>query len=207
MRIIIFGATGSVGKQIVNQAIEQGHRVTAFGRDATKLTENRHQLLFVQGNILDPEAVERAIEGHDAVLCAIGAGRKGGVRAEGTRNIIAAMEKTGVKRLICQSTLGVGDSQENINAFWKYIMFGFLIRPAFLDHVAQEEHVKQSTLDWTIVRPGAFIDGVRTGNYRHGFPSTDKTTQLKISRTDVADFMLKQLLGDTYLFKTPGLSY
>jgi len=207
MKIIIFGATGSVGKQIVNQALEQGHRVTAFGRDATKLTENRHQLLFVQGNILDPEAVEKAIEGHDAVLCAIGAGRKGGVRAEGTRNIIAAMEKTGVKRLICQSTLGVGDSQTNINAFWKYIMFGFLIRPAFLDHVAQEQHVMQSNLDWTIVRPGAFIDGVRTGNYRHGFSPTDKTTQLKISRTDVADFMLKQLLGDTYLFKTPGLSY
>ena len=66
---------------------------------------------------------------------------------------------------------------------------------------------EQSRLDWTIVRPGAFTDGERTGQYRHGFPGTDNTTKLKISRADVADFMLKQLVDDTYLHKTPGLSY
>lgn len=86
-------------------------------------------------------------------------------------------------------------------------MFGFLLRQAYADHVKQENYIKQSHLDWTIVRPGAFIDGNRTNNYRHGFPGTDKTTKLKISRTDVADFMLKQLTDDLYLHKTPGLSY
>ena len=156
---------------------------------------------------MDPATVERAVSGHDAVLCSLGAGLKGKVRSEGTRNIIRAMENAGVRRLICQSTLGVGDSRGNLNAYWKTIMFGLLLRRAYADHVSQETYVMQSCLDWIIVRPAAFTDGNRTGEYRHGFPGTDKTTTLKISRADVADFMLKQLVDDTYLHKTPGLSY
>ena len=86
-------------------------------------------------------------------------------------------------------------------------MFGTFLRSMYADHGRQESYVKQSGLDWTIVRPGSFTDGERTGHYRHGFPSTDKTTTLKISRADVADFMLKQVPDETYLHKTPGLSY
>ena len=86
-------------------------------------------------------------------------------------------------------------------------MFGFLLRQPFADHQKQEAYVKQSHLDWTIVRPGAFVEGERTGNYRHGFPGNDKTSQLKISRADVADFILKQLGDDFYLHQTPALSY
>ncbi len=207
MKLLIFGSTGSVGRHVVNQALEQGHAVTAFTRDAAKVDIKHDNLEIVQGDVMDPEAVEKAVSGHDVVLCSLGAGRKGGVRAEGTRNIINAMAKAGVRRLICQSTLGVGDSRGNLNALWKYVMFGLLLRPAYADHVSQESYVRQSCLDWTIVRPGAFTDGERTGQYRHGFPGTDKTITLKISRADVADFMLKQLTDDTYLHKTPGLSY
>jgi putative NADH-flavin reductase len=86
-------------------------------------------------------------------------------------------------------------------------MFGSLLREVFADHERQENEVKQSHLDWTIVRPGAFIDGKHTGNYRHGFPGNDKTIKLKISRADVADFLLKQLVDDSYLYKTPSVSY
>lgn len=207
MKLLIFGSTGSVGRQVVNQALEQGHAVTAFARDATKLGIGHNNLQFAEGDVMDPASVETAVQGHDAVLCSLGAGRKGSVRAEGTRNIISAMEKAGVRRFICQSTLGVGDSRGNLNVLWKYIMFGLLLRPAYADHVSQENYVTQSHLDWTIVRPAAFTDGEYTGQYRHGFPGTDKTTKLEISRADVADFMLKQLLDDTYLHKTPGLSY
>jgi hypothetical protein len=117
------------------------------------------------------------------------------------------MEKAGIRRFICQTTLGVGDSQDNLNFFWKRIMFGIILREAFADHVNQENYIKQSRLDWTIVRPAAFTDGKRTGVYRHGFTASDKALTLKISRADVADFMLKQLADDTYLHKTPGLSY
>jgi putative NADH-flavin reductase len=86
-------------------------------------------------------------------------------------------------------------------------MFGFLLRQVFADHVIQENYVKQSSLNWTIVRPSAFTDGNRTGNYQHGFSGNDKMTKPKISRADVADFMLKQLTDNSYLYKTPGVSY
>jgi len=207
MKLLIFGSTGSIGRLLIKQALEQGHTVTAFTRDATKVDIKHNNLQVTRGDVMDPASVERAIQGHEVVLCSLGAGRKGAVRSEGTRNIISVMEKVGVRRLICQSTLGVGDSRGNLNVFWKYIVFGLLLRPAYADHVCQENYVRQSRLDWTIVRPAAFTDGERTGQYRHGFPGTDKTTKLKISRADVADFMLKQLTDDTYLHKTPGLSY
>ncbi len=176
-------------------------------RDPARVDIKHANLEVIQGDVLGPASVKKAVQGHDAVLCSLGAGRKGAVRSEGTRNIIHAMDKAGVRRFICQSTLGVGDSRGNLNVFWKYIMFGLLLRPMYADHVRQENYVRQSRLDWTIVRPGAFSDGEHTGQYRHGFPGTDKTTKLKISRADVADFMLKQLIDDTYLHKTPGLSY
>jgi len=207
MKLLIFGSTGSVGRQLVKQALEHGHTVTAFARDPSKLGVKHDNLKVVQGDVMDCPSVEKAVQGQDVVLCSLGAGAKGTVRSEGTRNIIRAMEKAGVRRFVCQSTLGVGDSWGNLNFLWKYIMFRGLLRQAYADHVSQEDFVKQSDLDWTIVRPAAFTDGNRTGEYRHGFPGTDKTTKLKISRPDVADFMLKQLTDDTYLHKTPGLSY
>lgn len=153
--------------------------------------------------------MEKAVQGQDAMLCVLGSGgkRKGTIRSEGTRQIIHAMEKAGIRRFICQTTLGAGDSWGNLNFFWKYIMFGTLLRDVFADHERQESYVKQSRLNWTIVRPGAFVDGNRTGNYRHGFPGTDKTSKLKISRANVADFILKQLADDSYLHKTPSVSY
>ena len=207
MKLLIFGATGSIGRHVVKQALEQGHTVTAFTRDAAKVDIKHDNLQVAEGDVLDAAAVEKVVPGHDVVLCALGAGRKGGVRAPGTRNIIGAMDKAGVRRLVCESTLGVGDSRGNLNALWKYVMFGLLLRPAYADHVDQERHVTESRLDWTIVRPGAFTDGPHTGEYQHGFPGTDKTTMLKISRADVADFMLRQLTDETYLHKTPALSY
>jgi putative NADH-flavin reductase len=207
MKLLIFGSTGSIGRPLVEQALEQEHLVTAFARNPAKLDIQHTNLKVVQGDVLNAAAVEQAVQGQDAVLCVIGSGRKGTIRSEGTRQIIQAMEKMGVRRLICQTTLGAGESWENLNFFWKYIMFGALLREAFADHERQENEVQQSHLDWTIVRPGAFVEGDRTGRYQHGFPSTDKTTKLKISRADVADFLLQQLTSDLYLYKTPGLSY
>lgn len=207
MKLIIFGSTGSIGRQLVRQGLEQGHLVTAFTRDPSKLDIRHDNLKGVRGDAMDLPSVEKAVQGQDAVLCSLGAGAKGTVRARGTKNIIRAMEKAGVRRFVCQSSLGVGDSWGNLNLFWKYVMFRGFLRQAYADHVSQEDHVRQSDLDWTIVRPAAFTDGNLTGEYRHGFSGNDKTTKLKISRDDVADFMLKQLTHEEYLRKTPGLSY
>ena len=144
MKLVIFGSTGSIGRQLVKQALEQGHMVTAFARDATKVDIKHNNLRVAQGDVMDPESVERAIQGHDVVLCSLGAGlKRTSVRSEGTRNIINAMEKADVRRFICQSTLGAGDSRGNLNFWWKYIMFGVLLRPMHADHERQENYVQQ----------------------------------------------------------------
>ena len=207
MKLIIFGATGTVGRHLVDQALSQGHQVTAFSRKPSALKLDHQNLTRRAGNVLDPAAVADAVEGHDTVLIALGDGRKGTVRSTGTKHIIEAMKRHGVHRLVCQSTLGAGDSRPVLNFFWKRIMFGLLLREAYADHQAQEALVQQSGLDWIIVRPGAFTDGPASNVYKHGFPPTEKNLKLKISRAGVASFMLRQLTDNTYLHQSPGLSY
>jgi putative NADH-flavin reductase len=209
MKLVIFGATGTVGRQVVEQALEQGHTVTAFARNLAKLDIQHPQLGFAQGDVMDASAVEQVIRGQDAVVCVLGAGKqlKSTIRSEGTRQIIQAMEKVGMRRLICLSTLGTGDSWGNLDFYWKYVMFGFILRQVFADHERQEALVRNSNLDWTLVRPGALTDGPRTGEYRHSFPSRDRAITLQISRADVADFILKQLSDQSSLYQAASLSY
>lgn len=206
MKLIVFGATGSVGRLVVDQALEQGHEVTAFTRDPAKVGRRHERLSVAGGDVTGVGRVTDAVAGHDAVIVALGAGRKGGVRGPGTKSVIEAMRAAGVRRIIVQSTIGAGDSRTNLNFFWKRIMFGMLLRPAYADHQAQERIVMSSDVDWTIIRPGSFTEGPRTGEYRRGFGPAEKS-QLKISRSDVADFVLEQLDDHTFLRKTPAISY
>jgi putative NADH-flavin reductase len=209
MKLLVFGSTGGTGRELVKQALAQDQEVTAYARSPDKLGDLTHpSLQVVRGDVLDPAAVEKAVPGHDAVLCAIGAGAgQSTLRENGTRNIVQGMEKAGVQRLLCQSSMGVGDSRANLGFLTRYVIVPVFLRHAFADHERQEAVVKESTLDWTIVRPPHLKDGPRTGTYRHGFPTTDTAIQGKISRADVADFMLKQLTDSTYLHRTPGVSY
>jgi putative NADH-flavin reductase len=209
MKLLIFGATGGTGRELLKQALHQGHHVVAFARNPAKIREFQNaNLQVVRGDVLDSAAVEVAVAGQEAVISTLGAGAKRStLREDGTRNIVKAMEKTGVRRLICQSSLGVGDSRANLPFFTKHIIVSVFLRHAFADHERQEAVVKQSSLDWTIVRPPHLKDGPRTGVYRHGFPITDRQIKGRISRADVADFMLKQLTDDLYLHQTPGVSY
>ncbi|MBF6085680.1 SDR family oxidoreductase [Nocardia cyriacigeorgica] len=206
MRIAIFGATGTLGRHVLERALRQGHEVTILTRDASRVASTHDNLRVLEGEVLDPAAVDGAVAGQEAVLICLGNGRKGVVRAEGTRTVIEAMRRNGVKRLICQSTLGVGDSRDNLNFLWKYVLFGLVLRPAYNDHVRQEEHVRASDLDWTIVRPSAFTDGPATGTYRQGFTGNEAGLSLKISRADIAEFMLDQLTDRTSLHRAVGIS-
>jgi putative NADH-flavin reductase len=210
MKVIVFGATGTIGKHLIEQALNEDHQVTAFSRSGQKLSEFKHaRLTIVEGDVLNQTDVTQSVKDHEVVFVALGSGkkRKSTVRSEGTKNIIEAMKANSVKRLICQSTLGAGESQGNLNFFWKHIMFGWYLKKVFQDHELQEKYVMQSNLDWTIARPGAFSDGAHTRTYRHGFPTNDRSVKLKISRADVADFLLTLLPTDRYLHQTPGLSY
>lgn len=209
MKLIVFGSTGGTGRELVTQALDQGHSVTAFARNTSKMEDLQHpNLEVVIGDVLDLFSVEKAIEGNHAVFVTIGAAAKrSNIREAGIRNIVNAMQKSGVRRLVCQSSLGVGDSRANLSFFTKYIIVDIFLRHAFADHERQEEVIRKSSLDWVIVRPPHLKDSPRTGNYKFGFATTDRKIKGWISRADVADFMLKQISDDSYLHKAPGVSY
>jgi len=212
MKLIIFGATGGTGKQLTEQALEQGHIVTAFVRDPSRLGIMHSNLNIVKGDVMDQASIIPAMQGQEAVLCAIGspANKIGAIRSTGTKNIIQAMKATGVRRLVCQTSLGYGDSKKTLDQtpfIFKYIIVPFILKKGFADHALQEEYIKQSQLDWVIARPANLTDGALTHSYKKGFPATEKQLKMKISRADVADFMLRQISEDTYLRKTTGLSY
>ncbi len=209
MKITIFGSTGGTGRELVRLALDHGHTVTAFARDEAKLADMRNnQLRVVQGDVLDPSTVLEGVAGQEAVFSAIGAGReRTQLRENGTSNIVESMERAGVKRLVSLSSLGIGDSRSNLPFVLRYVIFPTLLRHTMADHERQERVIRQSDLDWTIVRPAYLTDGPLTGTYLHGFSVTERKLKGKISRADVADFMLKQLEDSRYVHETPGLSY
>jgi putative NADH-flavin reductase len=209
MKLVIFGSTAGTGRELLQQALEDGHEVSAFARAPEKIDDLEYpNLRVVQGDVLDSAAVAAAVAGQEAVLCTIGAGAgRTTLREDATRNIVQAMDRAGVQRLICLSSLGVGDSRANLGFFTKHVVVGLFLRHAFADHERQEAVIRQSPLKWTIVRPPHLLDTPGTGVYRHGFPTTARDIKGKISRADVADFMLKQLADDSYVRSTPGVSY
>lgn len=209
MNVIVFGATGTIGQLVVKSVLEDGHSVTAFARNPEKLPFEASDFTMFAGDVSDPQAVMDAIKGQDAVIVTLGAGmsRKSLVRSVGTRNIIAAMQEIGVKRLVCQSTLGAHESRNNLNFYWKYIMFGLILRPVLKDHERQEDLVRESDLDWTLVRPSGFIDGPARADFKEDFPAQERNLTLKISRKDVANFLKRQLSESSYMRRAVGISY
>ena len=192
----------------MKQLLSEGHEVTAFARKPQKLQQDHPKLHLVAGDALNPADVTAAIAGQDAVVVTLGsASLRQRIRAEGTLNVIRAMQQTGVRRLICQSTLGARESWGNLNFYWKYIMFGMLLRKAYADHGKQEQYIRESSLDWTIVRPGALKEGPLTNTYRQGFGPAVRDITLEISIADTADFMVRQIDDTTYLSGTHALSY
>lgn len=209
MKVTIFGATGTIGRFLVNQALAQGHIVTAFTRTPDKIKQCQRNLHVINGDVRDPAAVAAAIRGQDAVICALGMPllNKEGLRAAGTKNIVSAMASAGVKRFVCLSGLGAGDSWNLLPWHYKFLIVPLLMRRLFDDHNAQEAHVRQSPLDWIIVRPSNFAKNETSHPYAHGFSELDPAFKLKMAPSDIADFMLQQLSNDTYLHRAPGLSY
>jgi len=153
-------------------------------------------------------SVEEAIANQDAVLCAIGGHdrlrvalsghpRQKGLCTVGTSNILDAMKKYGVSRFICLSAWGVGDSFDRLPFVFKHIILPLLMKEEYEDKEAQEQLIRQSSLDWTIVRPSRLTNGPRTGRYRMQ-AGLEFSGRSHISRADVADSMLRQLTDPTF---------
>ena len=205
MKVIVFGATGKTGKEILKQALAQGWEVTAFVRDPSSLSLENGDLNIMKGDIFEISTVKRAIQGQDAVICSLGTSELGKttVRAEGTKNIITAMKENNVDRLVVVSAHGVAESWSSLS-FINKLFFATLLHGARQDHEKQEVVVKESDLDWTILRPSGLTDTPKTGNYAIG--EDIKPITSRISRADVAHAIVKEVHDKTFIGKAVTIS-
>lgn len=209
-RVLIVGASGGTGRQLVARALELGHEVTAFVRDPSKLDVEHPRLTAIRGDVLDYGSVEAAVRGQDAVLSALGHKRyfvPTRILSEGTRNVLRAMETHGVRRLVCMSSLGIGDSAGRMGLYYTLLVIPFVVPFYFWDKTRQERRIARSSAEWVIVRPGAFTNADRRGAVRHGLRVGSFLRTVRISRADVADFMLSQLTSDAYLRTAVGVCW
>ena len=208
-RVLIVGATGGTGRQLVAQALERGLAVTALVRDPSRLTIVHPRLTVVRGNVLDPGSVAAAMSGQEAVLSALGHKRffpPNRILSEGTRNVVQAMEANGVSRFVCETSLGIGDSAGRLGVYYTFFTIPVILPFYYRDKARQEKIIAASRLEWIIVRPALLTNGDRRGGYRQGRRVGSFFWTMRVSRADVADFMLNQLDSDTYLRTAPGVS-
>ena len=208
MNLLIVGATGGTGQQLTTQALERGHRVTALVRRLTS-TVLPPGLTHAFGDVLDPRSLDRAMPGHDALLSALGHKHWLGpthILSQGTQNLIASMERHGVQRFVCETALGISDAWWQMGLQYTLFIRPFILPFYFGDKVRQEAVIRASSLDWTIVRPGMLTNGPLRGRYRQGMRVGHWLRSVRISRADVAAFMLDQLTDSRYVRATVGIA-
>jgi putative NADH-flavin reductase len=192
MKLAVLGATGGVGLEIVRQAIERGHSVTAFARSPERLKPFQDRICVKQGNLLNSSELERAIEGHDAVLSGFGprvpiAKADANLLRDFAAALITAMQHSGVKRVVAVSTAFLFKDSIMPPAH----LFGRLFFPGIVvDAGAMEQIIAASGLDWTIVRPPQLTDKPYTGKYRVREGHLPRFG-FNISRADVADCFIR----------------
>jgi putative NADH-flavin reductase len=208
MKLLVLGATGPTGLQIVRQGLAQGHEVAAFVRDPAKLAFADPRLHVVTGTLPgDAAALSAALRGQDAVICALGvrnAFKSGGLIESAMRVLVPAMERAGVRRLLLLSANGVGETRQR-SPLLPRIMYRLLLGDIFADKAAGEALVRASSLEWTIAYPTLLTDSPLTGRYRAG-EALELRGMPKIARADVADFLLRELTDRAFVRKGAVLS-
>lgn len=207
-RVLVIGATGGTGRQLVAQALERGYEVTALARNPAALAVEHPRLRVVRGDVLEPASLAAAVAGQDAVLSALGHKqffRPTRIQSQGTANLLAAMAQHGVRRFVCETSLGLGDSAGRLGLLGTLFLIPVILPFYFWDKARQEQVIAASAADWVIVRPGTLTNGARTGRYRHGAAAGSALWGARVSRADVAAFMLDQLASDAYLRRAPGI--
>jgi putative NADH-flavin reductase len=209
MRITVFGTTGGTGRRLVEQAIAEGNEVVAYVRNPSKLDMENEHLTVVQGELTDEELIEKAVKGVDAVISLLGprGGSKSKPLTHGIQNIIAAMKKQGVRRLVITSTLSAKDPNDLPDFKTKSLvnLVKVTMHDAYEDIVSTAETVRNSDLDWTIVRLTMLNNKPKSGKVRAGYVGRGDVGTW-ISRADVADFMLKQVQDTKYLRQAPAIT-
>lgn len=209
MKIVVFGATGQTGRQVVSQALSAGDEITAVVRDPAKLGRTHERLRVVRGDVFDTGAILDAVTGQDAVVSALGASSRAPttVCSAGVRGIIQAMTATGVRRLVVVSnsahTAAPGDSF--VRRLFQRVL-GRILKNPFEDLKRMESEIQRSGTDWTVLRPARLTGGPHTGEYRTAVDG-HVPRGWSISRADVADELLKLVREGTAVGNTVGIAY
>ena len=209
MNILIIGATRGIGFQLLEQALKAGHTVTALVRNPEKLRKENERLKVMKGDILDLSSVQQAMTGQDAVCCCIGVKptrKPVTVFSHGSKNVLKAMAQSGVKKLISVTGIGAGDSRGHGGFLYDKIFQPLLLKIIYEDKDREETEIRASEVDWIIVRPGFLTNGPMLGQYRV-LTDLAGVKAGKISRADVAYFILEQLVSPSYLKQTPLITY
>jgi putative NADH-flavin reductase len=210
VNVLVFGASGATGQEVVSQALQQGHRVTALVRRGPAPEASAQRLTIVRGDVRNRDVVATAVDRHDAVICALGAStplRREPALVEGIRTIVTTMERHRVRRLVYLSFLGVHEGRAQLSILGRWVASPLLLRNVVADHEAKESIIRQSTLVWVIVRPPRLTNGPRRGTYRSGLGIRATSIIPHISRADLADFMLQQLDSDEFVLQAPAVMY
>ncbi len=209
MRVVIFGAGGKTGSHLVEQALERGYEVMAFSYHIVDAFPDSDRLEVFEGDAMDENAVKLATTGADAIISALGHGTDtpANMQAKSMRNIISACRSHGIKRLISLTGSGVRDPGDKPGFLDKTLNLAIfiLLRRIIQDGVEHARLIQESDLDWVIVRATRLTNGPKTGDYSVGL--VRKGVRYRVSRADVADFMLNQLEDDTYLRQMPYISH
>jgi putative NADH-flavin reductase len=209
MRIAVFGATGGTGKQLVEQALAAGDYVVVYVRNPSKLNVSHERLKAIQGELANEPLIESAVSEADAVISALGPRRdsKNKPITHGMQNIIAAMKKRGVRRLIITSTLSAKDPNDPLNFKTKAMvsLVKVTMHAAYEEIVSVAETVRNSDLDWTLVRLAMLNNNPKSGKVKAGNVGKGEVGTW-ISRADLAEFLLKQVQDTKYLRQAPAIS-
>ena len=203
MKVLVLGATGGTGRLIVSDAVAKGHSVVALVRSTAGANLPGAEL--IEGDARDESTLRRALDGCDAVLSALGAGmgfRKISLLTEASSALVPAMMHGGVRRLVCISALGVGDSRGHGGFVFDRIFKPLLLSENYKDKGRMEAAIRASSLDWVIVRPAMLTNDPAQGSVR-AVTSLTGINGGKIARADVAQFVVEQLTTDTWLRRTP----
>ncbi len=201
--ILVVGASKGTGALAVKAALAKGHTVTAFARSPDKLGITDPKLKLFKGDFFDVESVAKAMPGHDAVIVTASVGKISDFKndptyfSRGTKNVIDAMKRHGLKRLVILSAMGTGESAKLLPWLMQKLLVGWLLKLPFIDHLAQEKLVRESGLEFVIARPGRLTDG--PANLKYVKTAKLERVPSAISRADVADFLVESCVQPEFV--------
>ena len=208
MNVLVLGATGGVGQHVVRYALSHGHKITALVRNPEKLKSAPTNIKSIQGDVLDRESLLKAVEGQDAVIYAVGTNSTGPTTlfSDSTRILLEAMRHSRARRLVCITGIGAGETKGHGGFLYDRIIYPLFTKNRYRDKERQEEMIRNSSLDWVIVRPAPFHEG------GHNEPlqtvtNVEGVTLRRVSREEVAQFVVDQLTDDRFLRQTPFIGH